>query len=144
MICRLSYKRITFIKNDSIFLNSHKFRTIMGQIELEGMEFYAYHGHFESERKTGNKFLVDLIIKYDTIKTAMSDDLNDALNYQEVYETVKVEMNKNSNLLEHLAHRILKQLYHSFAGIESATIKISKLNPPMGGQIEKVSISMTL
>lgn len=30
-----------------------------GIIELEGMEFHAYHGCLEKERREGNTFIVD-------------------------------------------------------------------------------------
>ena len=115
----------------------------MGIIEIEGMKFYAYHGHFESEQVVGNEFTVNLKIKTDCNKAAISDNLNDALNYQNVYEIIKQEMSVNSHLLENVAKRILDSLYSNFKAIIKAEIKISKMNPPMGGEIEKVSVTMS-
>ena len=115
----------------------------MGLIEIEGMEFYAYHGHFEAERVVGNKFKVDVSIEADCTKAAQSDKLEDALNYQEVYELVKEEMGVPSSLLENVANRILGKLMGHFPEITKATLKISKMNPPMGGKIEKVSVTLT-
>lgn len=115
----------------------------MGKIELEGMEFYAYHGHFEVEQVVGNQFVVDVAIETDTSKAAKSDDLNDALNYQSVFETIKKEMQIKSKLLENVAQRILNALQKKFPGIEKATVKISKLNPPMGGKIGKASVTLS-
>ena len=114
----------------------------MGVIEIEGMEFYAYHGHFAEEQVVGNRFTVDLTISTNCLKAAKSDDLTDTLNYQAVYQIVKEEMQIKSHLLEHVAGRILDRLYESYESIEKAKVKISKLNPPMGGQIEKVSVTM--
>ena len=114
----------------------------MGKIKIEGMHFYAYHGHFEAEQIVGNDFNVDLT-KTNCANAAQSDDLTDALNYQAVYETVKKEMQQKSRLLENVAKRILDALYLSFPAIEKATVKISKLNPPMGGQIDKVSVTLS-
>ena len=37
----------------------------MGLIQIENMEFYAFHGHFKEERIVGNKFIVDLTIETD-------------------------------------------------------------------------------
>ena len=71
----------------------------MGQIQIEGMEFYAHHGHFAEERIVGNKFLLDLFIDTDCEKAAETDKLEDALNYQEVYEIVKQQMEIKSVLL---------------------------------------------
>ncbi len=115
----------------------------MGRIEIEGMHFYAYHGHYEAEQIVGNAFNVDLALETNCDSAAVSDDLNDALNYQAVYEIVQKEMMQKSRLLENVAKRILDALYHSFPSLEKATVKVSKLNPPMGGQIEKVSVTLS-
>jgi dihydroneopterin aldolase len=114
----------------------------MGVIEIEGMEFYAYHGHFPAEQVVGNRFIVDLTLFTDCTKVVQSDDLSDAINYQEVYLVVKEEMQITSHLLEHVAGRILNRLYVEFGSLEKAKVKISKLNPPLGGEIEKVSVTL--
>jgi len=114
----------------------------MGVIEIEGMEFYAYHGHFPAEQLVGNRFIVELTLFTDCSKAAKSDDLNDALNYQSAYQVVRDEMQITSRLLEHVAARILNRLYVNFISLEKARVKISKLNPPMGGQIGKVSVTL--
>jgi len=114
----------------------------MGIIEIEGMEFYAYHGHFAAEQVVGNRFIVDLRIETDCSEAAKSDDLSDALDYQIAYWIVKEEMQIKSHLLEHVVGRILDRFTREFTSIENIKIKISKLNPPMGGQIEKVSVTM--
>jgi len=114
----------------------------MGLIEIEGMRFYAFHGHFEAERIVGNEFRVDLRITTNCETAAISDNLNNALNYQTAYEIVKCEMEKPSHLLEHVANRILDSLYNNFE-MTKAEVKISKINPPMGGEIEKVSVTLT-
>jgi len=115
----------------------------MGWIQIENMEFYAYHGHFKEEQIVGNRFLVDLSIETDMQVPAKSDDLNDALNYQVAYNIVKEEMQKKSHLLEHIAGRILDSLYHHFNTIKKATVKVSKMNPPMGGKMERVSVTLS-
>jgi 7,8-dihydroneopterin aldolase/epimerase/oxygenase len=114
----------------------------MGLIEIEGMEFYAFHGYFEAEKIVGNRFLVNLAIETDCEKAAQSDRLEDALNYQSVYQMIYEEMQKPSSLLENVAGRILNRLYDEFEIISKAKVKISKMNPPMGGQIEKVSVTL--
>ena len=114
----------------------------MGIIEIEGMEFYAYHGHFPVEQVVGNRFVVDVTLTADCTKAAKSDELEDALNYQEVYLVVKEEMLIASHLLEHVAGRILSRLYSKFKSLEKARVKISKLNPPMGCDINRVSVTL--
>jgi 7,8-dihydroneopterin aldolase/epimerase/oxygenase len=114
----------------------------MGIIEIEGMEFYAYHGHFKQEQVVGNKFLVNVSIETDCDKAGVSDNLHDALDYQKVYNLIKEEMEEKSFLLEHICNRILDRLYSEFTIIQKVTIKVSKINPPLGGQIKKVSVTM--
>ncbi len=115
----------------------------MGLIEIEGMEFYAYHGHYKEEQIVGNKFLINLKIETDCSKASRSDDIEDAVNYQTAYKIIKSEMQKKSNLLENIAGRILDALHEEFDNTKSISIKVSKMNPPMGGKIKKVSITMT-
>lgn len=115
----------------------------MGQIEIEGMHFYAFHGHFETERIVGNEFRVDVSLETNCTPASLSDDLNDALNYQEVYNLISDEMQIPSHLLEHVAGRILDSLFARFPTLGKARIKVSKLNPPMGGQIDKVSVTLS-
>lgn len=115
----------------------------MGIIEIEGMEFYAFHGHFKQEQIVGNKFLVNISIETNCTKAGITDNLNDALDYQKVYNLIKKEMDQKSFLLENICSRILDRLYLEFNNIEKASIKVSKINPPMGGQIKKVSVTMT-
>ena len=118
--------------------------TLMGKIIIEEMEFYAFHGHYQEEQIVGNRFLVDLEMEADLTDAADSDNLNDAVNYQQAYQIIKNEMRRTkSNLLENIGKRILDALYAEMEGIEKATIRIRKLNPPMGGPIKSVGIKMS-
>lgn len=114
-----------------------------GIIELENMEFYAYHGCFKEERIIGNLFLVDLYLEVNMKRCTQSDDINDALSYPIAYEIVKKEMEEPSNLIEHVAARILDALYANTQGIKKARVKISKMNPPIGAKVERVSVTLT-
>ncbi len=116
----------------------------MGLIKIEGMEFYAFHGHYKEEQIVGNRFLVDLEMETDLSVPAESDSLEDAVNYQAAYRVVKEEMKRvKSNLLENIGKRILDAIYRELNGISSVTITIRKMNPPMGGPIKNVSVKMT-
>ncbi|MCK4880896.1 MAG: dihydroneopterin aldolase [Bacteroidales bacterium] len=116
----------------------------MGKIVIEEMEFYAFHGHYQEEQIVGNRFLVDLEMEVDLAVPANSDNLSDAVNYQQAYQIIKNEMRRTkSNLLENIGKRILDALYAEMDGIEKTTIRIRKLNPPMGGPIKSVGIEMS-
>lgn len=116
----------------------------MGKIVIEEMEFYAFHGHYQEEQIVGNRFLVDLELDADLAAPADSDNLNDAVNYQQAYQIIKNEMRRTkSNLLENIGKRILDALFAEMDDIEEATIRVRKLNPPMGGPIKSVGIKMS-
>lgn len=113
-----------------------------GIIDLEEMEFYAYHGCFREENVVGNRFLVNISIRTDMSRPMQTDNINDALNYVKVYELVRTEMQQTSNLLEHVTARVIDSLFRHFSEIQWARVKISKMNPPMGGQMNNVSVTM--
>lgn len=116
----------------------------MDQISIENMEFYAFHGHYHEEQIVGSKFLVNLTIEADLDKASVSDALKDTINYQAVYRVVKEEMETKSKLLESIAKRIIDSIYTHFEEIQKVTVKISKINPPIGGgRIEKVSVTLS-
>ena len=114
----------------------------MGLISIEGMEFFAYHGCFKEEQLIGTRFQVDLYLETDTGKAEYSDDLADTVDYQAIFGLVAEEMKVNSKLLEHVARHILNRIKNEYPRVDSARIKISKLNPPVGGKVDKVSVEI--
>lgn len=107
------------------------------------MEFYAYHGCFEEEKQIGTKFMLDIHIYAFTQEAEETDNLYKTVNYQEVYAVIKREMEKTSNLLEHVARRILNSVSEEFPQVTEADIKISKMNPPLGGKMKSVSVTLS-
>ncbi|MCF6169727.1 MAG: dihydroneopterin aldolase [Bacteroidales bacterium] len=116
----------------------------MSTISIEGMEFFAYHGCFKEEQVIGTKFNIDLFMEVDTATAEQSDRLEDTVNYQAVYRLVKQEMDSKSHLLEHVGRRVLESIRGAFPQIEKAKIKIRKLNPPLGGKMDFVSLELEL
>lgn len=114
----------------------------MAIIEIENMEFYAYHGCFKEEQVVGNQFQVSILIEADTLAAQKSDNINDTVNYQVVYNLIKEEMQQKSKLLEHVAERIVSSVHENFKEVKRVRVKVSKLNPPLGGKVEKVSVSL--
>jgi len=114
----------------------------MALIEIEGMEFYAFHGHFEVEKIAGNRFQVNLKIEAELSKSGETDKLEDTLDYQKAYMAVKEEMAIPSDLLENVCQRIILRIKSEFQEALKVTVKVSKMNPPMGGQIERVSVTL--
>ncbi len=111
----------------------------MSKILLEGLDFFSYHGCFKEEQQIGTHFIVDIELIGDFTKAEFSDDLIDTVNYQAAYLIIKEEMTKPSKLIENVARRIVEKLFISFSQIEEINLKISKLNPPLGGKIANVA-----
>jgi len=114
----------------------------MSIISIEGMEFFAYHGCFKEEQVIGTKFRCDLFLEVDTTKAEQTDNLQDTVNYQQVFQLVKSEMLTTSKLLEHVGRRIVNRVKNDFPQVMHARLKIRKLNPPLGGKMDFVSLEL--
>jgi dihydroneopterin aldolase len=115
----------------------------MSIISIEGMEFFAYHGCFKEEQVIGTKFRIDLFLEVNTSAAEKSDQLQDTVNYQSVFQLVKKEMETTSKILEHVGRRILDRIKNEFPLVDHARIKIRKLNPPLGGKMDFVSLELS-
>lgn len=105
------------------------------KIELEGMVFKAFHGCLESERREGNTFEVDFSCEAPfALKATKSDRLEDTVDYSEIYDLIAAEMAVPSDLLEHVAGRIVRSIATHFAQIGDFTVRVSKACPPVNGE----------
>jgi dihydroneopterin aldolase len=82
-------------------------------------------------------------MEVDTSAAERSDQLKDTVNYQSVFQLVKKEMETPSKLLEHVGRRILDRVKQEFSEVVHARIKIRKLNPPLGGKMDFVSLELS-
>lgn len=114
----------------------------MGTIKLKNIRTFSYHGCLEEESKIGSEYSVDLEIKTDLRKSAISDDLNDTVDYVLLNRIVKEEMAVRSKLLEHVAHRMIVRIFDEIPSVSRILLSVSKLNPPIGGDVEAVTIQM--
>ena len=108
----------------------------IGIIELEGMEFKAYHGCLPQEKVRGNNFIVDFRGELDLSAAVESDNLENTLNYADIYDIVSEEMSIPSELLENVAGRIVKSIAARFPQLESFSIRVSKSKPPVDGIVQ--------
>ena len=113
-------------------------------IELLDMRFYAHHGCFKEEQEIGTYFSVDLCIESPhSLASVQSDRLEETINYQSVYDAVKEEMMQSSHLLEHVTGRILNRLKGDFPQSGQIKVSVSKLSPPLGGQVGASRVTLT-
>ena len=86
---------------------------------------------------------MDVLLVVEIGEAAEKDELLKSVNYLTVYELVQEEMQHPSDTLENVSWRIQERLYNTFNQIVSSKIKVSKLAPPLGGKVEKVSVTLT-
>ena len=112
----------------------------MGQIYLENIRTYSRHGCMKEETVIGCEYRVDLWVDADLTVASSSDDLNDTPDYVVLHQIVVEEMKVRSRLLEHVAQRIIDRIKSSVAGLEHIRVRVSKINPPIGGDVQSVSV----
>lgn len=112
-------------------------------IHLKGLKMYAYHGVLPQENQVGAEYTIDLRLKIDFTQAAETDRLEGTVNYAEVFNAVKKEMEIPSQLLEHVAWRIARRLLDDFPTISKVDIALYKQNPPMGADCSQVGVEAT-
>lgn len=114
----------------------------MGIIKLKNIRTYSFHGCLVEESKIGSDYSVDLEIKADMRKPMETDELEDTVDYVHLNKIVMEEMAVRSKLLEHVAHRIVQRIFREIASVSRIIVSISKINPPIGGDVEAVTIQI--
>lgn len=114
----------------------------MGIIKLKNIRTYSYHGCLIEEGKIGSDYTVNLQVKTDLRKSSVSDNLRDTVDYVLLNRIVVEEMAIRSDLLEHVAHRIITRIFDEIPEVSRIIVAVSKLNPPIGGDVEAVTIEM--
>ncbi|OUQ52833.1 dihydroneopterin aldolase [Alistipes sp. An116] len=110
------------------------------RIVLQRMEFRALHGCYELERKVGNRFTVDVEITTELGDVAAEDSIEKAVNYLTVYEMIHRQMAVTQRTIERVAMNIIDALHAEFPQIRHVKCTVSKLAPPLGGKLERVSV----
>ena len=114
----------------------------MQEVALLGVEFFAYHGFYEEERRIGNKYIVDIRIQTEITSSIDDDDLAKTVDYEKVYAILRTEIDVPAKLLEHVAGRMLHAIYEEFPFIRRLDIAVAKQNPPVGGICRESNITL--
>ncbi|KAB7704289.1 dihydroneopterin aldolase [Bacillus aerolatus] len=116
----------------------------MDKIYVTGMEFYGYHGVFPEENQLGQRFRIDAVLEVSLKKAGESDNLEDSVNYGEVYQVCKeFAEHKTFKLIESIAEHISSALLKKFPAVLACTIKVIKPNPPIPGHYDHVAVEIT-
>ncbi len=100
-------------------------------LNLTGLKFHAFHGVLDQEKKVGGEYIVDIQLENIGTRAAETDNLDDTVNYASIIDTVKVEMAQPSELIEHVAGRIARSILNRFPSVNSGTVSITKVHPPV-------------
>ncbi len=115
----------------------------MGKVKINNIRVYAHHGCLSEESIVGSEYSVDVIVGADLSKASASDELADTVDYVRVHQIVKSEMQTPSKLLEHVAKRIIDRIISEIKMVDTVELSVSKINPPIGGDVEKVTIMLS-
>jgi 7,8-dihydroneopterin aldolase/epimerase/oxygenase len=127
--------------NDKLLTKHNKL--IMDKIKLKNIRTFSYHGCLVEESKIGSNYRVDLEIEADLSSSSISDKLVDTVDYVHLNKIVVEEMAIRSELLEHVAKRIIDRTLRELKLVNRVDVEVSKLNPPIGGDVEQVTIIMS-
>ncbi|WKB82788.1 dihydroneopterin aldolase [Cellulophaga lytica] len=116
----------------------------MGKITVSTIKTYAYHGCLNEEALIGSDYSVNVTVNADLTKASVTDELVDTVDYVHINHIVKEEMAIRSKLLEHVAKRIIDRIFKEIPIVTESEVTVSKLNPPIGGDVEMVSITLQL
>ncbi len=109
-------------------------------IEVNGIKLYANHGCLPEEEAIGGHYVVDVTIITDFTEAMQTDDLSATVDYVDVNRIVAREMAIRSKLIEHAGYRIVQALKSEVSGIDSLKVKVTKLTPPINGDVDNVAI----
>ncbi len=115
----------------------------MGTIKVENIKVYAFHGCLNEEALIGSDYSVNITVKADLSKSSQTDDLNDTVDYVLLNKIVVEEMSVRSKLLETVVQRILDRVFKESLLVNFTEVSVSKINPPIGGNVEKVTIVLS-
>ena len=71
-----------------------------------------------------------------------SDDVTQAVNYLTVFEIVERTMQRTQRTIEAAASNIIEAVKEAFPQIVEVECTVAKIAPPLGGKIDKVSVTL--
>jgi len=129
LVLQIRRRRFTFVKKN------------VGTIKLKNIKVFSYHGCLAEEGRIGSDYRIDLTVKGDLSRSALTDELRDTIDYVHLNKIVKEEMTIRTKLLETVAERILDRVLKELKLVQKVKVAVSKINPPIGGDVGMVTVS---
>jgi dihydroneopterin aldolase len=111
-------------------------------IRLDGIYVRAFHGCYDLEQQVGNRFRVDVVIRTPLGDLPATDDVTQAVNYLTVFEIVERTMQRTQRTIEAAASNVIAAIKEAFPQIIEVECTVAKIAPPLGGKIDKVSVTL--
>ncbi|OOQ61641.1 dihydroneopterin aldolase [Mucilaginibacter pedocola] len=115
----------------------------MVKVALQGAEFFAYHGFYPEEQLLGTRFVVDIEVVFDSVADFNDDKIANTVNYEELYQIAKTEMQHTRKLIETVAQGIIDGIAAKYAYVQVASVTIKKAHPPLGGTVQNSVVSIS-
>ena len=115
----------------------HSMKINNSTISLSGLEFKSKIGLFDFEKENGNTFIVNVSIDVD--KITYDDSIEGTVDYSNLFSIIDIEMSKEYNLIETVAHRISNNIHSQIKNIKLCKLEIIKKNPPIDGNVDNSS-----
>ena len=114
----------------------------MSRIALNGMQFHSFHGYYAEEQSVGNTYELDVIAESDIDLETLDDQLENTINYEQIYVICREEMATAQRLIETVARRILHRLVAEISHSAQYTIRIRKKHPLLGGLVDHALVEL--
>lgn len=111
-------------------------------IRLDGIYVRAFHGCYDLEQQVGNRFRIDIVIRTPLGDLPATDDVTQAVNYLTVFEIVERTMQRTQRTIEAAASNVIAAIKEAFPQIVEVECTVAKIAPPLGGKIDKVSVTL--
>jgi 7,8-dihydroneopterin aldolase/epimerase/oxygenase len=113
------------------------------RISLTGISVFGHHGVFDSERKQGQRFVVDVSCTLDLSAAASTDDLGQTIDYGALAQAVAADVERDPlNLIEALADRIALTCLR-YDAIQCVEVTVHKPQAPMPVDVADVTVTLT-
>lgn len=113
-------------------------------IFIEGLEVYGHHGVIPEEKVLGQRFYFDVRLTVDDCPAALTDRVEDAIDYTEVIDAIlDVTTTESYSLLERLAHVTAETILKRFP-VDEVWVQVRKPSPPVACSLAGVSVALEL
>jgi len=116
----------------------------MDEIRIKALKIYGYHGVFDFEKKEGQYFYVNAILKLNTQSAGIDDDLTLSVSYADVCTDIEKLLTENIyNLIETAAERVASMILDRYSLVQYVTVEICKPDAPVSQEVENLSVCIT-